>query len=160
MNKIIKNTRSGFYYVDRRGFTGRLDEATQFASYEDAADARECAASMGVPERDTIIENAPVAAQAIESKLQQNPDGSSYTVFYTRKKDVQYDGSVRANRNNPSPRRFRTEKEAHHHAARFVKIEKHVGYRVEKTYSPVNAFVNVVTGKTNPLIGRKRVGRD
>jgi hypothetical protein len=58
-----------------------------------------------------------------------------------------------------SARRFGTSKEAQHHGKRFKRIEKHQAFHVIFVEKGPNAFVNFATGKTNPLIGRKRTNR-
>ena len=85
----------------------------------------------------------------------------SYAVMYVRPKDVLSDGSVAANRDNPSRRRFATIDEANEHGSRFNKRKAkgskvegsagHIGFFVVKTNDPVNASVNWDTGLTNPL---------
>ena len=58
-----------------------------------------------------------------------------------------------------SPRLFGTLAEAKHHGKRFARIENHKEFHVIFTEKKPNAFVNFKTGKTNPLIGRKRTNR-
>lgn len=58
-----------------------------------------------------------------------------------------------------SIRRFGSEAEAKIHGRRFTKIEGHVGFRVLLLKLKPNAWVNLKTKKTNPLIGAKRIDR-
>lgn len=58
-----------------------------------------------------------------------------------------------------SVRRFGTSAEARHHGKRFARIEKHTAFHVIFVEKGPNAYVNFKTGKTNPLIGRKRTNR-
>ena len=153
MNKVVIKNGEGKYLVEGSGFTGNVTQATQYDS-EEAREVQECAAAMGI--RNTVIE---AVAEAKCGNIVQNPDGSSFAVSFVRPKDL-VNGRVEPHRLNPSKRRFRTEAEARHQGARFVKIEKHLGLYVTKTQDPVNAWVNQVTGKTNPEIGRARTNRD
>lgn len=83
----------------------------------------------------------------------------SYAVNYVRQSDLGYSGSIRGNRNNPSPRRFATRREALHHGVRFTQIENHLGFYVTRSDQRPNAKVNWKTGKTNPVIGKGRTNR-
>lgn len=58
-----------------------------------------------------------------------------------------------------SERRFGSEKEAKIHGRRFTRIEGHRGFEVVVLKLKPNAWINWKTGKTNPLIGRKRTNR-
>ena len=58
-----------------------------------------------------------------------------------------------------SVRRFGSEQEARIHGRRFTRIEGHKGFKVVVLKLKPNAWVNLKTKKTNPLIGRKRTGR-
>lgn len=55
-----------------------------------------------------------------------------------------------------SVRRFGSQEEATIHGRRFKKLEGHKNFFVVLQNSKPNAWVNLKTGKTNPLIGRKR----
>jgi len=55
-----------------------------------------------------------------------------------------------------SVRRFGSEQEAKLHGRRFRKLEGHKDFFVVLQNAKPNAWVNLKTGKTNPLIGRKR----
>lgn len=154
MSKVIRNTESGLFYVEGQGFKGTVATATRFAAVADANGALDCARKFGFGGV-AVVENAPAP---VDSHIKQNANGKSFAVSFIRAKDL-VGGSVAANKRNPSPRRFATAAEAQHHAARFVKIEKHVGFYVTETNDPVNAWVNQVTGKTNPEIGKARTNR-
>jgi hypothetical protein len=154
MSKVLIKNTEGKYLVTGSGFVGNSTNATQFCS-EEAGDVQGCASSLGIQTTKEAV------AEVVTCKnLVQNPDGSSYAVSFVRAKDLDGSGRVSAHRLNPSKRRFKTEQEARHHGARFVRIEGHRGFYVTKTQDPVNAWVNVTTGKTNPEIGRARVNRD
>lgn len=58
-----------------------------------------------------------------------------------------------------SVRRFGSESEAKIHGRRFTRIERHKGFEVVALKLKPNAWVNLKTKKTNPLIGRKRTNR-
>lgn len=153
-NVVIR--KDGKYLVEGSGFTGTREQATQYDA-DEAVEVQECAAAMGLG--GSVVENV-VEAQA-DGNIVQNPDGSSFAVFFVREKDLDGNGGVRPHRLNPSKRRFKTEAEAKHHGARFTRIEKHVTFYVRRrTGEPVNAWINQVTGKTNPEIGRARTNRD
>jgi len=152
---VIKNTATGKYLVEGSGFSGTATQATQYDS-DRAEEVQECAAAMGFG--DTSVE--AVAVANANANIKQNADGSSYAVSFVRPKDLDGSGRVNAHRLNPSVRRFRTIEEARHHVARFTRIEGHLGFYVTKTQDPVNAWINQVTSKTNPEIGRARTNRN
>jgi predicted nucleic acid-binding Zn-ribbon protein len=89
----------------------------------------------------------PDAEQANRIKNQ----AFSYTVHFERRKALK---KVR----NPglvakSQRRFTSPKEANHHGKRFTKIHKHAGYYVVLVEGKrANAWINWLTGKTNPVV--------
>jgi hypothetical protein len=58
-----------------------------------------------------------------------------------------------------SLRRFGSVAEAKRHGSRFKRIENHKGFKVIVVKKSPNAYVNLRTGKTNPLIGLKRTNR-
>ena len=58
-----------------------------------------------------------------------------------------------------SVRRFGSSEEANIHGRRFKRIEGHHAFYVVILKSKPNAWVNLKTGKTNPLIGAKRTNR-
>lgn len=58
-----------------------------------------------------------------------------------------------------SVRRFGSEAEARIHGRRFTRIEGHKAFKVVVLKLKPNAWVNLKTKKTNPLIGRKRTRR-
>ncbi len=75
----------------------------------------------------------------------------SYGVYFTRRqalRQVRCKGLV-----NKSLRRFVSPKEANQHGKRFTKIHNHKGYKVVKLQMRANAWINWITGKTNPVIG-------
>lgn len=151
MAKTVKNTASGLYLVKGSGFVGTSAQATRFDSYEAANAAVACAADMGVR---ASIENAVDS----DPNIKQNASGVSFAPSYIRKKDLRADGSVAANGRNPSTRRFATRAEAQKHIDRFVKLEGHVGGFITESRDPVNAYINPLSGFTNPEIGKKRLG--
>ena len=74
----------------------------------------------------------------------------SYGVHFERRKvlrKVKSPGAICV-----SQRRFATRKEALQHGKRFTKIQKHVGFDVVRTNKKANAWINWVTGKTNPVL--------
>ncbi len=74
----------------------------------------------------------------------------SFGVHFERKKvlrKVKSPGAVCR-----SVRRFTSKKEAIHHGKRFTKIHKHKGFTVIKVNKRANAWVNWLTGKTNPVL--------
>lgn len=58
-----------------------------------------------------------------------------------------------------SVRRFGSSNEASIHGARFKRLEGHKAFYVVNLNSKPNAWVNLKTKKTNPLIGAKRTNR-
>ena len=58
-----------------------------------------------------------------------------------------------------SVRRFGSQVEASIHGRRFKRIEGHASFYVVLLLAKPNAWVNLKTKKTNPLIGRKRTNR-
>lgn len=150
--KTLKN--GSLYFVTGKGYVAPSQkDATKFSA-EEVANVQECIASCGLPAG--TVEDVKVEA---DPNVQQNSDGSSYAVGFVRPGQMRSDLSINTHRLNPSKRRFKTEDEAVHHGLRFMKIEKHTGFFVIKTTDPVNAYVNKVTGKTNPVIGRARTNR-
>lgn len=93
-----------------------------------------------------ISGDKPDREQAARIKSQRHSFG---VVFNRRKalKKVKQKGLVRT-----SARRFTSRKEATHHAKRFVKIHKHKGFKVVWVAKRANAWINWITGKTNPVI--------
>jgi hypothetical protein len=152
MKTKLLNNATGQYFVSGLGFTGTKDQATVLTDDESVYDVKDAAEALG------LVDIVEVDAAPEEVNIIQNDDGSSFEVYFVRHKDLA-GGAVLPNKNNPSKRRFRTEAEARHHGARFVEIENHAGYYSVKVYAPVNAWINQVTGKTNPEIGRARVNR-
>lgn len=148
MSKVLKSDNTGLYFVRGLGFTGTVATATRFDDENDAYDTQDCAENMGLG-TSSVLE-----VDEVNAGIDQNEDGTSWAVNYVRKQDA--NGGVKHNDRNPSPRRFKTREEAEHHARRFVKVWGHVGFWVTKTNDPVNAWVNKITGKTNPEIGAKR----
>lgn len=138
-----------YYFVTGKGFIARTEaEATKFQDQAAALRQQECLRSAGV-------NPGVITDVATDPNIVQNSDGSSWAVYYVRPNQVRSDGSVIAHRNNPSTRRFATADEAKHHGARFAESEGHVGFWIQKRYGErVNAYVNKVTGKTNPDISR------
>ena len=152
MAKVIKDTKSGLYFVEKQGFNGTVALATRFDTLEAASATVAQVARFGIV---ASIENAV----EVDANIKQNADGTSFAVSFIRAKDLNSDGSIKTNKRNPSARRFATKQEAVHHGSRYVTIEKHLGFYVTTTKDPVNAYVNKVTGFTNPEIGKKRLER-
>lgn len=107
---------------------------------------------------------APTAAQARALRTRK----TSFGIVYFRSKAIKTVKNKNGDRvaarspgklEVPSARRFGSEKEANRHARRFVKIEGHKGYKIKQVNKRPNAWVNLKTGRTNPLIGRKRTHR-
>ena len=136
----LRNNVTGAYLVSGRGFTAStLKDATRFPSTSAAVSQQSCAANLG-----------------ISTSVITVPDQKSFAVNYVRSGDVEVLGSgltkAKSNRNNPSPRRFSTKKEAVHHAVRFMEIEGHLGFYITESTEAANASINWATGKTNPVI--------
>lgn len=74
----------------------------------------------------------------------------SFNVNFIRAKDLDGKGGVKANKNNPSKRRFATEKEARQHGTRFTEIQGHLGFYVTHVDERPTAWINWETGLTNP----------
>ena len=150
--KVIKNTTSGLYFITGKGLVAKsAAEASKFTEAS-IGSTMECLTNCGL---------GPVVAENVASdpNIQQNYDGISYAVSFVRPKQLRSDGSINTHKLNPSKRRFRTHDEAVHHGSRFMAIEKHLGFYVTTTRDPVNAYVNRVTGKTNPEVGKARTNR-
>lgn len=151
--KVIKNT-SGLYLVKDKGFIARVPaEATTFTDKEfvEVLGCIRSVTGMAAVAEDFVVPTDP--------NIKQNASGVSFAVSYVRAKQLRSDGSINTHKLNPSKRRFATHEEATHHGRRFMSIEKHLGFYVTETRDPVNAYVNKVTGKTNPEIGKKRTNR-
>jgi hypothetical protein len=104
----------------------------------------------------------PAQAKALKSRK------TSFGIIFTRSKTIEEvfhnDGSYSKARfagklKVPSLRRFISKEEATAHAKRFKRIEKHKSFEIVLVKKAPNAWVNVKTGKTNPVIGRKRTNR-
>ena len=152
MNKNIKNTQSGLYFVDGSGFVGNQNQATVFDSPEAVDAAVSAITRVGFGRNLSVVD-------AGDPNIVQNANGTSFAVSFIRPGDLDGYGGVRSNHRNPSVRRFRTQAEAVQHGTRFTAIEKHLGFYVTVTRDPVNAYINPATGKTNPEIGRARTNR-
>lgn len=146
MCNVIKNM-SGLYYKTGHGFTANLDSASRLDGFEVDSVLESCE-DLGISGL-TVIE-APVEKPSV-----------SWAVCYVREGDLNSDGSIKTNTNNPSRRRFATRCEAIAHGSRFaVRKAKgsdvtgsagHVGFWIIQTNDPVNAAVNPATGLTNPV---------
>jgi hypothetical protein len=146
MCKIIKNG-SGLYYKTGCGFTANIDEASRLDE-------------MGVEDILNSCEDLGISNLTVEDEPVFAPSGS-WAVCYIREGDLNGDGSIKLNTNNPSRRRFATRCEAIIHGSRFhVRKAKgsgvagsagHVGFWVIQTNDPVNAAINPETGLTNPV---------
>lgn len=88
-------------------------------------------------------------------------------VFERRKAITQYrdeNGNLKSVRSPgrvtfTSARRFGSENEAKRHGKRFMRLENHRSFKVITVKLAPNAWVNLRTGKTNPVIGRGRKNR-
>ncbi len=154
--KTIKNT-AGLYFVTKKGFVAKSQAAATKFTNEEVNSVMDCIESAGVmgpfTTEDVKVESDP--------NIVQNADGSSFAVAFVRPKQIRADLSINTHKLNPSKRRFKTEDEAIHHARRFTRIEKHAGYFIlPRKNEAVNAYVNKVTGKTNPVVGKGRENRD
>lgn len=143
MNKqYLKGTASGLYFVLGKGFTAStLADASQLTN-EQVAAVR-------------IAGFEPSETVAIVT---------SFACNYIRKGDHNADGSISANKRNPSKRRFATKDEALQHGSRFSERRKkagdaagtagHIGYYVTESTDPVNAVINWKSGLTNPVAAK------
>ncbi len=139
MKQYLKGTQSGKFFVLGAGFVAR---STKEASV--LTDAQVTAA------RSLGFEPSEVVKVA-----------SSFGVNYIREGDQNGDGSIAANKRNPSKRRFATKDEAIQHGSRFSERRKaagdeagtagHIGFYVTPSCDAVNAAINWKTGKTNSL---------
>jgi hypothetical protein len=143
----LKSVSSSLYFVEGKGFASSVAaDATLFESNEEASATASTAARFGLE----------AAVETVEPNIKQNTDGTSFAIYYVRPGDLNADGSVKANAQfNPSKRRFADRADAERHAARFVKIWGHVGFYVREVTQPANAWINPVTGFTNPVIGSR-----
>lgn len=123
---------SGRYFVLGAGFT-----AASKATASKLTNAQiEAARSAGFE---------PGTAKAVEQ---------SFAVNYVRREDLGCGGSIKANTNNPSKRRFATFDEAFQHGTKLLTRESskgHLGFYVIETSDAVNAAINWKTGLTNSL---------
>ena len=106
-------------------------------------------------------ENMPTDAQQKRIDSQK----FSWGIVFVRAKRISKIKAVGGWESKPgatrtSDRRFGTRDEALIHAKRFTKIEGHKSYSVHRVAKRVNAWVNLATGKTNPVIGLGRKNRD
>ena len=140
----VKNTVNGLYLIVGKGFVSATQKGATEFSYADVGSQINCAANMG-------LKTTYVAV----------PQVKSYAVNYVRTGDVNADGSISANKRNPSKRRFATKDEAIQHGSRFSERRKlandaegtagHVGFWVSESFDAVNAAINWKTGLTNSL---------
>jgi len=93
---------------------------------------------------------------------------TSFGVKFTRRRAIERVKNARGdwvNARSPgkltfvSARRFGSEQEAKIHGRRFTRIEGHQKFEVVALKLKPNAWVNLKTKRTNPLIGRKRTNR-
>lgn len=142
---IVKNIVSGLYFVEGQGFV--------------AANSAQ-ATKMDVARADDVAD----AAEVLGANAEVEPAPSvSFGVNYIRAGDVNADGSISANKRNPSKRRFATRDEANQHGSRFGERRAkhgdaagtagHIGYWVSETNDPVNAEINWKTQLTNAIEG-------
>jgi len=144
MSKVIIKKSSVTEYLNCAGFTTDISKAQVFDNAAAAQAKIASAAQFGL----TLV---TVAA----------PVTKSFAVGYIRKGDLNTDRSIKSNTNNPSRRRFATQKEAMQHGSRFAERKAkgsrtpgsagHIGYYLIETNDPVNSSVNPVTGLTNKL---------
>ncbi len=101
----------------------------------------------------------PTAAQARALRRK-----TSFGVVFTRNKEitetrdgkkVRFPGKLKVT----SLRRFGSASEATTHGKRFKRLEGHASFTVVPVKKAPNAWVNLKTRKTNPIIGRKRTNR-
>lgn len=140
MNKKYKlqSVRNGYWFVKGQGYTGYNKAAASVLTQDEV--------------------NA--VAKAGFEPFYQFEAVVSYAVSYIRKGDLNDNGTVKANANNPSRRRFATRDEAIQHGSRFAERKAqgsdvpgsagHIGFYVIETSDPVNAEINWKTGLTNP----------
>lgn len=135
----LKGITSGKFFVLGQGFTAATEDgASQLTDAQIVA-----ASSLGFEPFEKIVATV------------------SWGVNYIRKGDMAGDGSIAANRKNPSKRRFAEKDEAIQHGSRFQERRKkrgdaagtagHLGFYVTETPDPVNASINWKTGLTNAL---------
>lgn len=141
---IVKNIVSGLFFLAGSGFVA--DQKTATVMSEDKL---------------TVVLGAAydmgINAEAVDAP------NVSFGVNYIRQGDVNADGSISANKRNPSKRRFATRDEANQHGSRFGERKAkagdaagtagHIGYWVSETNDPVNAEINWKTGLTNAIEG-------
>lgn len=140
MNKkyYLKGTQTGKFFVLAAGFVARnTSEASQLTEDQIAATKL-----LGFEPSETVAVTV------------------SFACNYIRKGDANADGSIAANKRNPSKRRFATLDEAVQHGGRFRDRRKksgdeagtagHIGFYVTESADPVNAEINWKTGLTNP----------
>ena len=138
----IKNVITGLYLIEGKGFVSATQKGATEFHFDELCDPLNAAASLGF-----TTEHAEV------------PQVKSYAVNYVRTGDVNADGSINANKRNPSKRRFATKDEAIQHGSHFSVRRKlandaegtagHVGFWVSESFDAVNAEINWKTGLTN-----------
>ena len=138
----VKNTSTGLYLIVGKGFVSSTQKGATEFSFNDAGQQATCAANMGIAAIYVTV-----------------PQVKSYAVNYVRTGDVNADGSINANKRNPSKRRFATKDEAIQHGSRFSERRKlandaegtagHVGFWVSESFDAVNAEINWKSGLTN-----------
>lgn len=139
MKQYLKGTQSGLFFVLGKGFVASCTKDASVLTDAQVASAR----NLG-------FEPSEVVKVA-----------TSYAVNYIREGDAKADGSIAANKRNPSKRRFATKDEAIQHGSRFQERRKkagdeagtagHIGFYVTVSDDEVNAEINWKTGLTNPL---------
>ena len=140
----VKSLINGLFLVSGKGFVASLQTNASAFDNVGAAQQVTCAGNMGI--------------SAISVRV---PQVKSYAVNYIRTGDVNKDGSISANRRNPSKRRFATKDEAVQHGSRFGERRAkagdkegtagHIGYWVNESFDAVNASINWKTGLTNSI---------
>jgi hypothetical protein len=124
----------GYYFVEGKGFSGSLAQATR-VSAADLAATQACLARSG---NAGYTEVAPVTSFAVNYVRKANLTTGRASNGSTR-------NSVGPDANNPSAKRFASVGEAHNHAQRNLEgdgRDAHVGYWVTESVDPVTHFVS------------------
>lgn len=169
--KLIREVKTRrFYIAATKSFSGTLKTATRFSCFDEAEETLE---DLGLLGRDTQyqIVDAPEsarvraqikreeakAAKAAKGKgkkkrdprnpgIVQNADGTSFGIVFVK----------RNGRERMSERYFATQREASHHAERFQARHRHRAYRLVNSRTPVNSWINWITGNSNPKMGKAK----
>ncbi len=139
MKQYLKGTQSGKFFVLGAGFVARTTKEASVLTCDQIKAAR----SLGFEPSEVVKVT------------------TSWACNYIRKGDAKADGSIAANKRNPSKRRFATEDEAIQHGSQFKRrrlkagdaegTANHTGFWVSESNDEVNASINWKTGLTNPV---------